>query len=90
MISEIGYESLLTDDPEGAVRRVRSGICRVILADVHLPGVHAYELLDRLLRVDPGIHVIIITKEYTTESALKRYGVGPRIFCQSRRWIACG
>src|ERR1700736_5377500 len=71
MITEIGYESLLTDDPEEAVRLVQSGACRVILADVHLPGVHAYEFLDRLLRVDPGLHVIIITKEYTLESALE-------------------
>ena len=38
MISEIGYESLLTADPEEAVRLVQSGICRVILADVHLLG----------------------------------------------------
>jgi DNA-binding NtrC family response regulator len=57
MISEIGYESLLTDNPEEAVRLVQSGACRVIL--------------DRLLRVDPGVHVIIITKEYTLESALE-------------------
>jgi DNA-binding NtrC family response regulator len=71
MITEIGYESLLTDDPEEAVRLVQSGACRVILADVHLPGVHAYEFLDRLLRVDPGIHVIIISQEYTLESALE-------------------
>ena len=71
MISEIGYESLLTDDPEEAVRLVQSGACRVILAYVHLSGIHAYEFLDRLLRVDPGVHVIIITKEYTLESALE-------------------
>jgi two-component system, OmpR family, phosphate regulon sensor histidine kinase PhoR len=71
MISEMGYESLLTDDPEEAVRLVQSGACRVILADVHLPGIHAYEFLDRLLRVDPGLHVIIIAKEYTLESALE-------------------
>jgi DNA-binding NtrC family response regulator len=71
MISEIGYKSLLTADPEEAVRLVQSGACRVILADVHLPGIHAYEFLDRLLRVDPGVHVIIITKEYTLESALE-------------------
>jgi Response regulator receiver domain len=57
MISEIGFESLLTDEPEEAVRLVPSGICSVILADVHLPGVHACELLDRLLRVDPGVHM---------------------------------
>ena len=66
MISEMGYESLLTADPEEAVRLVQSGACRVILADVHLPGVHAYEFLDRLLRVDPGLHVIIITKEISS------------------------
>jgi DNA-binding NtrC family response regulator len=71
MTSEIGYESLLTDDPEEAVRLVQSGACRVILADVHLPGIHAYEFLDRLLRVDAGIHVIIISQEYTLESALE-------------------
>jgi CheY-like chemotaxis protein len=70
-ISEMGYESLLTDDPEEAVGVVQSGACRVILADVHLPGIHAYEFLERLLRVDPGLHVIIITKEYTLESALE-------------------
>ena len=53
------------------MRLVQSGTCRVILADAHLPGIHAYEFLDRLLRVDPGVHVIIITKEYTLESALE-------------------
>ena len=53
------------------MRLVQSGTCRVILGDVHLPGIHAYEFLDRLLRVDPGVHVIIITKEDTLESALE-------------------
>jgi DNA-binding NtrC family response regulator len=71
MISGMGYESLATSDPEEAVRLVQSGACRVMLADVHLPGVDAYEFLDRVLRVDPGMHVIIVTKEYTLESALE-------------------
>lgn len=71
MISEIGYDSLPTADPEEAVRLVQSGVCRVILLDVYLPGLNAYELLDRLLRIDPGLHVLIITKEYTLESALE-------------------
>ncbi len=71
MISGMGYESLPTSDPEEAVRLVQSGACRLMLADVHLPGVDAYEFLDRVLRVDPGMHVIIVTKEYTLESALE-------------------
>jgi DNA-binding NtrC family response regulator len=71
MISEMGYDSLPTSDPEEAVRLVHSGACRLILADVHLPGADAYGFLDRVLRVDPGVHVIVITKEYTLESALE-------------------
>ena len=71
MISELGYESLPTSDPEEALRLVQSGACRLILADVHLHGVDQYEFLDRVLRVDPGVHVIIVSKEYTLESALE-------------------
>jgi DNA-binding NtrC family response regulator len=71
MISELGYESLPTSDPEEALRLVQSGACRLILADVHLRGVDQYEFLDRVLRVDPGVHVIIVSKEYTLESALE-------------------
>ena len=54
----MGYESLPTSDPEEALRLVQSGACRVMLADVHRPGVDAYEFLDRVLRVDPGMHVM--------------------------------
>ncbi len=71
MISELGYESLPTSDPEEALRLVQSGACRLILADVHRRGVDEYEFLDRVLRVDPGVHVIIVSKEYTLESALE-------------------
>ena len=71
MIAGLGYESLPTSDPEEALRLVQSGACRLMLADVHLPGADAYAFLDRVLRVDPGVHVIIITKEYTLESALE-------------------
>ena len=71
MISELGYEALPTSDPEEALRLVQSGACRLILADVHRHGTDEYEFLDRVLRVDPGVHVIIVTKEYTLESALE-------------------
>jgi CheY-like chemotaxis protein len=71
MIAGLVYESLPTSDPEEASRLLQSGACRLILADVHLPGADAYGFLDRVLRVDRGVHVIIISKEYTLESALE-------------------
>jgi DNA-binding NtrC family response regulator len=35
-----------------------------------MPGMNGYESLDRTLRSDPGIQVMVMTGEYTLESAL--------------------
>ncbi len=71
MIFGMGYQTLPTSDPEEALRLVQSGTCRLMLAEVELPGADAYEFLDRVLAVDPDAHVIVITAEYTLESALE-------------------
>ncbi len=70
VMNEMGYEAVTTSDPEEALGMVRSGRCRMILADVNMPGMNGYEFLDRALRSDPGIHVIVMTGDYTLESAL--------------------
>jgi CheY-like chemotaxis protein len=70
VMNEMGYEAVTTSDPEEALGLVRSGKCRLVLADVNMPGMGGYEFLDRALRSDPGIHVIVMTGEYTLESAL--------------------
>lgn len=71
VISDIGYEPLTTSDSEEALRLVRTGRCRLVLADIHLPGIGGYEFLDRALRTDPGVHIIVMTGDYTLESALE-------------------
>jgi DNA-binding NtrC family response regulator len=50
---------------------VRFGRCRLVLADAHMPAMDGYEFLDRALRCDPGVHVIVMTGDYTLESALE-------------------
>jgi DNA-binding NtrC family response regulator len=70
VIEDMGYQSITTSDPEEALGLVRSGRCRLVLADVSMPGMNGYEFLDRALRSDPGVHVIVMTGEYTLESAL--------------------
>jgi len=70
-IAEMGYEAVATADPQEALRLVRSGRCRLVLADVHMPEMDGYEFLDQALRSDPGLHVIVMTGEYTLESALE-------------------
>jgi len=70
-VRDMGYEPIPTADAEEALGLVKSGRCRLVLADMHLPGSDGYEFLDRALRADPGIHIIVITAEYTLDSALE-------------------
>ena len=70
VIEGMGYEAIATADPEEALRLVRLGQCRLVFADVHSPGKDDYEFLDRALRSDPGVHVVVMTREYTLDSAL--------------------
>jgi CheY-like chemotaxis protein len=47
VISDLGYEALPTGDPEEALRLIRLGRCRLLLASVHLDVPEPYEFLDR-------------------------------------------
>lgn len=71
LILDMGYEPISTCDPEEALRLVRVGRCRLVFASIHLDTHDPYEFLSRALRSDPGIHLILMTAEYTLEAALE-------------------
>jgi len=71
VIADMGYEPIPMHDPEDVLNVVQYGGCRLLLADFHMPGTLRYEFLDQVLRCDPGVHVIAMTKEYTLETALE-------------------
>ena len=71
LIDDLGYESIRTSDPDEALKCVRHGRSRLLLADLSDTGLYGYEFLDRVLRTDPGVHVIVMTRDYTLESALE-------------------
>ncbi len=70
-IADMGYEAIATADREEALRLVRSGRCRLVLADAHIAGMDGHEFLGRALRSDPGIHVIVMNGENTQSSAME-------------------
>src|SRR6266487_387444 len=70
IIAEMGYESIATSDPEEALKLVKRGRCRLALVDVRMPKMDGYEFLDRALRSDPGVHIILMKRDYTLDSAL--------------------
>ena len=71
LISDMGYEAVSTADPEEALRLIRMGRCRVVFAGTHLESPDPFDFLDRALRCDPGVHVMIMTAQYTLEAALE-------------------
>src|SRR5260370_816198 len=71
LITDMGYEPVSTADAEEALRLIRMGRCRVIFASIHLENPDPFDFLDRALRCDPGVHVNIMTAQYTLEGALE-------------------
>ena len=71
VIVDMGYEPIPMHDPKDVLKFVQYGRCQLLLADFHMPGMRRYEFLDQVLRCDPGVHVIVMTKEYTLETALE-------------------
>jgi DNA-binding NtrC family response regulator len=80
LVTELGYESVSTSDPEEALKAVRYGRCRLMIANIHASGTEGYEFPDRALRTDPGLHVIVVTGEYTRDSALESIPAAPPTF----------
>ena len=63
-------EVLTTTDPEDGWRIVKRDHPEIVLLDLRMPKVSGMELLERIVEFDPGIDVILVTGDYSTESAV--------------------
>jgi DNA-binding NtrC family response regulator len=70
-LSESFLEIHTAIDPETGMRLVRDKRPEIVLLDLMMPRMNGMEVLERILKIDPGIEVILITGNYSTESAVK-------------------
>ena len=70
-LSQPDLEVLTSTDPEDGWRMIRRSHPEIVLLDLRMPKVSGMELLDRIVEFDPGIDVILVTGDYSTESAVE-------------------
>ena len=71
VISSENVDFLSTTQPEEALAIVQQRHPAVILLDLNMPGASGMNVLDRILRIDPNADVVMLTADYSTESAVR-------------------
>ncbi len=66
-----GLEVLTTTDAEAGFELFQRLRPRIVLLDVVMPSMSGMELLERMIRIDPGANVVLISAHYSTESAVE-------------------
>jgi DNA-binding NtrC family response regulator len=66
-----GLNILTAEDPEVGFEVFLQARPRIVLLDLVMPRISGMELLERILAVDPGVDVILITAHHSAESAVE-------------------
>jgi len=66
-----GLEILTEQDPEEGLRTFLRVRPRMVLVDLVMPQISGIEILERMVAIDPGVDVIMITAHYSAESAVE-------------------
>jgi DNA-binding NtrC family response regulator len=66
-----GLEILTASDVTEGLEVLKRSRPRIVLIDLHLPSGSGLEILESILGFDPGIEVILMTTDYSTEAAIE-------------------
>jgi DNA-binding NtrC family response regulator len=70
-LAQHDLEVLTSTDPENGWWLIRKHHPEIVLLDLRMPRISGMELLARIVEFDPGIDVILVTGDYSTESAVQ-------------------
>lgn len=62
---------LTADHPESGLELFLQKRPHIVLTDLMMPGMNGIEVLERILAVDPTVEVILMTANYSTDSAVE-------------------
>ena len=66
-----GLEILTSQDPEEGFEIFLRTRPKIVLLDLVMPKINGIEMLERMMSVDPGVDVILITAHYSTEPVVE-------------------
>lgn len=75
-LTQEGFPVTACPDGEQALERAAAQRFDIALCDVQLPGIDGLELLDRLLKLNPEMSVVLITAYATVENAVEAFQRG--------------
>jgi DNA-binding NtrC family response regulator len=58
-------------DPQAGLELIRKEHPHLVLVDLVMPGMSGIQILEKIIEFDPGIEVVLLTGEYSTESAVE-------------------
>ena len=70
MLQKAGYGAIGTGSPHEALERVKTGKSRAVLSDIQMPEMDGFEFLEKALRCDPSVYVMLVTGHYSLDSAV--------------------
>jgi DNA-binding NtrC family response regulator len=70
-LAQPGLEILTSSDPEEGLELFHKRRPQIVLTDLVMPHMSGMEVLERIMEVDPGTDVILMTAHYSTESAVE-------------------
>ena len=74
--SNTGYKVKSAKDGQEAISQIENEPFEIVIADLKMPGMNGMELLQRILKINPDICVLIITAYSTVESAVSAMKLG--------------
>lgn len=71
ILDQKGLEIFLASDGQTGMELVRHKHPQIVLLDLKMPKVSGMELLEQIIQVDPGTDVMLVTADYSPESAVE-------------------